>query len=435
LRKKTLDECRQMTVADILDDAERNKWGDLREWRSSWQQFRECWNAISLKTRRNAGDEEATDAIHHECKTLVIPELSDDDSAVSMIYSLPRDVGDGILILEMIQNLQNVQNDFLHSFASDATRRGHGADGLDFDLFAVQHRQTLFDLRADHCVSIDEAGLLDIIRKHSIPVISYGATLPITFDLEAIENEVVETYIVGRFPMEIDIRCFEFMGGQNTNSLIQLIAQSIAQETLSFDVWQQFDVQFETSFQRRKCLETFEECIAFLSKMKSSEISNAQTTLYQFMARTLQMADAECAVFRVQAVTADDKQLQLKHIKSLWTYLTQRLARDDATRSKAPQHTLHKYRVAMASPLQQQLAEFVKAVPLGLLGKVVLKWKNQLESYGDVEYNTVTATVNQFLFLDDDLDIPKKAKFPTLSLQHFATGFEFVASRFYALSK
>ena len=93
------------------------------------------------------------------------------------------------------------------------------------------------------------------------------------------------------------------------------------------------------------------------------------------------MADTECAAFKMQGV--DDKQLQLKHIKSLWTYLTQRLARDDATRSKAPQHTLHKYRVAIPPPLQQQLADFVKAVPLGLLGKVVVKWKNQLESYGD----------------------------------------------------
>ena len=209
---------------------------------------------------------------------------------------------------------------------------------------------------------------------------SYGAAQPITFDLGAIENAVVERYIMGRFPMEIDIRSFEFMGGQNTNSLIQLIS-----------------------------------------------------ALHEFMAGTLQMAAAECSAFRLHG--ADDKQLQLQHIKSLWTYLTQRLARDDATRSKAPQHTLHKYRIAMPPPLQQQLAVFVKTVPLGLLGKVVLKWKNQLEAYGDVEYNIHTATVNQFLFLDDDLDLPKKATFPTLSLQHFATGFEFVASRFYALSK
>ena len=167
LRKKTMDECRQMTVADILDDAQRNKWGDPAEWRASWRQFRECWNLISSKTRKHAASDEAADAIQHECKTLVIPELSDDDGAVSMVYSLPRDVGDGILILEIIQNLQNVQNDFLHSFAADADRgadrSGIGGRRSQRDLFAVQHRQTLFDLRPTHCVDIDEAGLLQII--------------------------------------------------------------------------------------------------------------------------------------------------------------------------------------------------------------------------------------------------------------------------------
>jgi hypothetical protein len=86
--------------------------------------------------------------------------------------------------------------------------------------------------------------------SHSIPVINYGISMingnpAITFDLEAIENEIVEKYIFGRYPVEIDIHSFEFMGGQNIFSLITLISQNIKQETLSFDIWQTFDSQFE----------------------------------------------------------------------------------------------------------------------------------------------------------------------------------------------
>merc|ERR1712154_44641 len=216
-----------------------------------------------------------------------------------------------------------------------------------------------------------------------------------------------------------------------TSSLITLISQSIQQETLSFDIWQTFDNQFETSFQRRKCLDSFEECISFLSKMKSSEHNNKNKPIYKFMQNVLQMNKSEYSLFDLN----DNKSLQLKHIKSLWTYLTQTLARDDAGRSKAPQHTLHKYRVSIPSELSMKLNKFIKIILLGLLGKIVLKWKNQLEAYGNVEYNIHTSTVNQFLFIDDDIELPKKVKFPTISLQHFATAFEYVASKFYSMSK
>ena len=59
------------------------------------------------------------------------------------------------------------------------------------------------------------------------------------------------------------------MGGQNTSSLISLISSSRPQETLSFGIWQTFDSQFESGFQRKKWLDIFEECISFLSKMSS----------------------------------------------------------------------------------------------------------------------------------------------------------------------
>ena len=112
------------------------------------------------------------------------------------------------------------------------------------------------------------------------------------------------------------------MGGQNTSSLITLIAQIIPQETLSFDIWQTFDNQFETSFQRRKALDTFEECISFLSKMKSTEHNNKNKEIYKFMQNVLQMNKNEYSFFNLNNA---DKPLQLKHIKSLWHELVKRI--------------------------------------------------------------------------------------------------------------
>merc|ERR1719410_1427780 len=147
------------------------------------------------------------------------------------------------------------------------------------------------------------------------------------------------------------------------------------------------------------------------------------------------MKRSEYRYFNLSSSKDKDKQLLLKHIKSLWTYLTQRIARDDTKRSKAPQHTLHKYRIPLTHQLSLDLDALIKGIPLGLLAKIVQKWKNQLEAYGNVEYNVHTSTVNQFLFIDDDLELPKKVKMPEISLQHFATAFEYVASKFYSMSK
>eukprot|EP01083_Nonionella_stella_P239011 837029_1 len=69
LRRKTLDECRQMSIEDILRDAQINKWGDINEWKVSWNKFRECWNYISSKTRSNRNStnaDESGDVIEHE---------------------------------------------------------------------------------------------------------------------------------------------------------------------------------------------------------------------------------------------------------------------------------------------------------------------------------------------------------------------------------
>merc|ERR1712013_24514 len=295
-------------------------------------------------------------------------------------------------------------------------------------------------MRSEHVVALDEESLLALIVRHSIPVIEYGVAAEasrgaVSFDLGAIEAELIETFIVGRFPMEIDVRSFEFVGGQNSDALLTLIAQNVPQHTLSFDVWQSFDNQFETAFQRKQARQVFEESVAFLAKMgrAGNSESLAETPMAHFMRDTLQMTRADYGCFAME----DAKKLKLKHLASLWTFLTQRLARDDSARSKAPQHTLHKYRVALPSTLSAALTAFIKAVPLGRLSQIVLKWKNILETYGHVEYNVHTATVNQFLFLDEDEmgGDGEEKQLPEVSLQHFGTAFEFVAAKFYQMSK
>ena len=70
LRKKTLHECKEMTIEDVLTDAKHNEWGDSTTWTKS---FCECWNFISRSTRNMAKRED-----------------------ISSIYSLARDIGDGI---------------------------------------------------------------------------------------------------------------------------------------------------------------------------------------------------------------------------------------------------------------------------------------------------------------------------------------------------
>merc|ERR1719410_2393691 len=103
------------------------------------------------------------------------------------------------------------------------------------------------------------------------------------------------------------------------------------------------------------------------------------------------MKRSEYRYFNLSSSKDKDKQLLLKHIKSLWTYLTQRITRDDTKKSKAPQHTLHKYRISVTNQLSLELDKLIKSIPLGLLGKIVLKWKNQLEAYGNIEYNIHTS--------------------------------------------
>ena len=151
--------------------------------------------------------------MRHECRTLTIPELSCDDSKVSLIYSLPTDANEGILVLEIIRHLQDVQNAFLNSFAE----------------FTVHRRITLFGLRQHNLIDIDKATFLKLVQKYCAPSVTYGDQSALHFDFTSIENEIVDTFLLNRHPIEIDVRTFEFIGSRSIQTLIDLIERSIPQ--------------------------------------------------------------------------------------------------------------------------------------------------------------------------------------------------------------
>merc|ERR1719204_2509710 len=408
-RKITREKAKKLTIGAILNDIRDNNWGDREAWSAVWKEFLACWNEIYRLI--NIDDHTRLDELRHDCVHIYqyIMEFDDDPNSVSSVWACPDEQDEGLCINTIVDHLVQIHNRFMtESGNSDATAPIMNSD--------VCSKANLTD--------VDKETVEALVRSHCVRPLRYGASNKLEFDLEALEKEMKDRYVLGKGEVRAMLPFFEFSGAVKIESLFD--SAGLAKEKLDREVLRRL-CQFSSGLERQHALEIVEETILLLARLGVD--SSGEQPIFEFMRSVLKMQRRDWQLFYNREYGSD---IRLKHLHCIWVYLQKQIAYDDPKRLAAPEITDACYLEPLPADLKNEISQYIKNVSLGELEELVFVWYDCLKSCTD--HREDTSLLWAIWLQNSNLKSSRILEtLPSITLATAGSSYAFVAKEFFKM--
>merc|ERR1719499_2775286 len=363
-RRITRDDAKVMTIADVLTQITENNWGSESEFAESWQEFVACWNEIYRLI--NIDDHTRLDELRNDCVHIYqfITEFSTDPAMVKVAFCCPDEQDEGLITNTIVDHLVGVHNKFLTDagLLSSDRELDMGAPVMNSD---VCTRQNLVDVDKDFVNSI--------LRSHCVRALEYGSDTKVDFDLEALEVDIRDRFVLGKGEVRAMLPFFEFAGQAKVESIFD--STGLPKERLEPDFLKNVTT-YQSGLERQHALEVAEECILLLGRLGVD--TNGDLPIYAFMRDVLRMERDDYDLFNINGC---GDEIHLKHLHCIWSHLQKQIIYDDPKRLKVPPNSLMKYQMELTDEIKEALDTFMKSIGLADFEEVAFAWFASLKSF------------------------------------------------------
>jgi hypothetical protein len=259
-----------------------------------------------------------------------------------LAYLLPRTVDEGTCATALVDYLVNsVHNEFLVTY-----RRLSGSEW-------EPERVPLEFVTSAHLVAYDvEKDLMPLVLAHCDYSLSVGQGTNITYNLPALEKQIVDRFVNGKAHVEMKDCRIAFRKDVYNSSLFVRLQQRIRQEELPLSLQRQITSDFHDLTDVYSVLAVLDIAIGFIVSAGGS----SDTMLHKYIHETLKMP-AESGIVSTRA----QQHCRLKHVRSLWRLLTVVKGRRLCLANQEPfEHVSPAYRVKMDAATCQSLEKALR---------------------------------------------------------------------------
>ncbi|ETO33347.1 hypothetical protein RFI_03763, partial [Reticulomyxa filosa] len=258
----------------------------------------------------------------------------------------------------------------------------------------------LFDVTSNDVLCFDKNKLNEIIRRHSAPVLEYGAINSESkyFDFASIENDIYHSFVHGRRPLALGVPLFQYRNDLDIhNSIATIETQHQDSQTAQIELlWEHTRLYTASSLQKQKGLEALNDVVVFLSNNLDQLFDTPLINLLQRM----HFEEKDWSLFDFQIHIKDKKNvLCIKHVAALWRFLNNLMRIECLDESSITPFVLEIYRYPLSNELQQQIKAFVKKTPLTTMKDILRVWREIAYKLGQVQRNPPCAQEFQLAFL------------------------------------
>jgi hypothetical protein len=220
-----------------------------------------------------------------------------------LAYLLPRTVDEGTCATAVVDFLVNsVHNKFLLTCCRFSEHQWE------------PQRVNIDHLTRDHLVAYDvQRDLLPVVLAHCDYSLSFGEGTKITYNLPALERQIINRFIIGKAIVEMKDYRIAFRKNVCDRSAFVRLKERIPQEQLPLQLQRQIVSEFHDLTDVCSVLDVLDIVIRLILSADGSP----DTLLYDYIVETLEM-HPESGLVSVQA----QQSCRLKHVVSLWRVLT-----------------------------------------------------------------------------------------------------------------
>lgn len=265
-----------------------------------------------------------------------------------LAFLLPRPQEEGTCSVSLVDYLIN----FTHNELLGTYRRI-----VSFESLRDIERVSMEDVTRAQLVACDvERDLMPIVFAHCDYSLAAGEGAKITYDLAALERQIIDRFFVGKPHVDMKVYRVAFRKEAYTVALFDRVRQRVAQEQIPTRVQRQvvFEMQYTADLYR--VLSVLDTVIGFIASSGGS----ADTALDHYIHRILQMPMTE------GLHSSKAKQFcQLKHVLALWCLLMVEKGRRLALARREPfEDVPNKYKELVPSPTRKKLQMTLKKINL-----------------------------------------------------------------------
>jgi hypothetical protein len=265
-----------------------------------------------------------------------------------LAFLLPRPQEEGTCSVSLVDYLVN----FTHNELLGTYRRI-----VSFESLRDIERVSMEDVTRAQLVACDvERDLMPIVFAHCDYSLAAGEGTKITYDLAALERQIIDRFFVGKPHVDMKVYRVAFRKEAYTGALFDRVRQRVAQEQIPTRVQRQvvFEMQYTADLYR--VLSVLDTVIGFIASSGGS----ADTALDHYIHRILQMPMTE------GLHSSKAKQFcQLKHVLALWCLLMVEKGRRLALARREPfEHVPNKYKELVPFPTRKKLQMTLKKINL-----------------------------------------------------------------------
>lgn len=285
---------------------------ELRRWEAAFHGFREAWNTAWRFVDRYVCME-----IPSIFRAIVM------EPSTPLCFSMPDERDEGICPLSLVRYLVDRHNQFLEHVLTILNRKA-SSSAAKLSMAEQPHVPTHL-LTDEHLINYDARELVPFLQSQAEQSFAYGSGESLRYNLEQIEQHLVDTILSGKPFIELEVRKFSFTNETRITGALISLRGKIPQAELPTDVKKQILDELQRIGGVRRAMEVLEVCISFLSATGGAHVKTlpGNLSLHSYVRDTLVMPD--CVEITSGAVS---KYVQLQHIVALWTFLEEALAVD-----------------------------------------------------------------------------------------------------------
>eukprot|EP00026_Physarum_polycephalum_P000277 Phypoly_transcript_00277.p1 GENE.Phypoly_transcript_00277~~Phypoly_transcript_00277.p1 ORF type:complete len:1647 (+),score=288.14 Phypoly_transcript_00277:317-4942(+) len=340
---------RTQTVGEMLESlpvSERKKWSD------AFEGYKEGWNGAWKYVDRFVCME-----IPPIFRHLVM------DEKTHLCFSLPDERDEGICPLSLVRFLVDKHNQFLQQ-VHQILRQRAASDKLLESIVALGEEQPHIPthlLTDSHLIvySGSQQDLVPFLLTQIVQSLQNGKGTEIKFNFERIEQYLIDTTLIGKPLIDLEIRKFDYANESRMSGALQALRQKIPQLELTAEVKNIILKDLGGVGHFRRCSHVLEICVGFLAATGGLHVKlPGEMWLAEYVRDTLVMGDCDEVCGPNSAVA---KHVQLQHLVSLWTLLDEKLNVDTF------KDISHKYKKPLTDQITQQLIAVMPHLQLGVL--------------------------------------------------------------------
>eukprot|EP01094_Clydonella_sp_ATCC50884_P029605 TRINITY_DN9326_c0_g1_i1.p1 TRINITY_DN9326_c0_g1~~TRINITY_DN9326_c0_g1_i1.p1 ORF type:complete len:2486 (-),score=415.42 TRINITY_DN9326_c0_g1_i1:106-7416(-) len=240
------------------------------------------------------------------------------DRHTPLCFSLPGNRDEGTCAISFLRYLVEKHNQFLGNVFTALNSKANTKKALTEQRSVPTHLLSDTDL-----ISYDPAQLLPMLRAHADQDLRYGAGEVVTFNMELIEQHLVDSILAGKPLIDFEVRTFSFTNETRITGALSALRLKIPQTELPLETKKKILSELQETGRVRHTLELLEVCIGFLAATGGTLVKlPGSVPLRKYVVETLVMNDVVVSTGTIA------RSVQLQHVASLWTWLDESLSVD-----------------------------------------------------------------------------------------------------------